>query len=299
VSAPRPRSRPSVVLLVIVLVALVIGAAASLVAGAAAAPPFHSGPDTEFTVPVGVFEAVLLGILLVGAGLGIWVLLGTPTRALPGRFAAFGLAAILVGVVFVVLLQVLGSGAGGFYLLAPSNGTTPTGTPTNDSTNLSLNGPGGTFGPLVPSWALFVVVAVVACVVAAVALPSFWSHRRRIGREPPARRRSPPEVEAALATAAQRLAEGNDPRQVILALYGALLRRVDPMVGGVDPHTPEEIRRLHLVRLGIRPSAAETLTRIFEEARYSTHPIGPASAAEAREAIATARADLDRSVPLP
>jgi len=67
------------------------------------------------------------------------------------------------------------------------------------------------------------------------------------------------------------------------------------MVGSVDPETPEEIRSLHLVRLGISREASESLTRLFEEARYSTHPLGPEAAERATEVIRSAEADLSRA----
>ena len=49
------------------------------------------------------------------------------------------------------------------------------------------------------------------------------------------------------------------------------------------------------MRLGIRPEVATELTRLFEEARYSTHPLGPESADRAAEAMRRATADLERA----
>jgi hypothetical protein len=84
---------------------------------------------------------------------------------------------------------------------------------------------------------------------------------------------------------------------VVIRLYATLLARVGPIVGGLDEQTPEEIRSFHLVQLGIRTPAATTLTRLFEEARYSSHPLGPEAAVLARQAIQEAREDLDRPRP--
>jgi hypothetical protein len=90
------------------------------------------------------------------------------------------------------------------------------------------------------------------------------------------------------------LGHGADAREVILALYATLLARLRPMVGGMDTSTPEEIRAVHLERLGARPEPARTLTRLFEEARYSAHPMGPESSRTAQEAVRAVLDDLDR-----
>ena len=289
-------TRPSMILLVILALAFVIGAAASLVAGAAASPPFHSGTASEVIIPTWTLDvAFLIGFGFVLA-LFVWVR-ASVSSAVPGKLVVTMLAVLLVGILFVVILQAFGSGAGGFTWNTSGNGTAPSNPNGTITPGGNLSGPGGLLAPLhIPSWTLFVAVAVIALVVAAVAAPRAW--RYLADRDPGRPKRPAPaelqEVRGALATAAQELGVGADPRTVIIALYATMLRRVGPIVGGVDTDTPEEIRALHLVRLGIRASAAETLTRLFEEARYSTRPMGPETAARAQEAIGEARADLDR-----
>lgn len=299
-SGPPSSSRPSVVLLVVVLVALAIGGAASLVAGAANASPYRSGPYAEVTLSTAVLEATLFGVLAVGAGLLIWVRLGSSTQAIPGRFVAFVLAVLLVGVVFVVLLQVLGSG-GAVLMQSPGNASSSSSSsPSNTTANGALGGPGGYLASLgFPSWTLYVLVAAIVLLAAAVALPAAWSRFGGPHRQTPSRKPARADVDAALATAARGLESGGDPRAVILALYAVLLRRVDPIVDGIDTQTPTEIRDLHLSRVGIRASAADALTRLFEEARYSSHPMSQVEVDEARWAIDAARADLDRTAVAP
>jgi hypothetical protein len=102
-----------------------------------------------------------------------------------------------------------------------------------------------------------------------------------------------------LAHARQELEGARDPRAAILALYATLLARVAPIVPDLDRSTAEEIRVHHLVRLGIRESAARTLTRIFEEARYSSHRLGPEQVTQATQAIRMAESDLARARPAP
>jgi hypothetical protein len=297
-SGTGPSVRASPVLLVVVLVALAIGAAASLLAGAAASPSYHSGPDSELIIPIWGLESAFLVAFAVVVGVVIWVRLSTVSST-PGRVAVMALVVLLVGILFVVVLQSVG-GSGGF----PTGGGNSTGAGgssnlTNPGTNGSLSGPGGVLAPLhVPAWSLFVVVAAVALLVAGLAAPrlwGLWTGRDRDG--PSSRAPAAAEVEAlrsALSSAAQALDVGTEPRDAIVALYATVLARVDPLVGGVDSDTPEEIRALHLVRLGIGASEAETLTRLFEEARYSTHPMGVEAADRARTAITRALADLAR-----
>ena len=219
-TSPPVRNRSSVVLLVVVLVALAIGGAASLVAGSASAAPFHSGRYSEFTVSFGEFEAVLFGLLALGAGLAIWVRLGSSSQAIPGRFVAFALAALVAGVVLAVLLGAVGSGAGGFFSNGPANSTGSA--PSNPTNGTGTPLPGGSGGVLAslgfPPWALYVIVAAVVAVMAAVALPSVWSRYGRSDRSALARKRSAAEIEEVLATASRDLAAGDDPRAVILSL---------------------------------------------------------------------------------
>jgi len=296
-AAPSRRSSP--VLIVIVLVALAIGAAASLVAGAATAAGFHSGPDGELVVPVGVLEAAFLVAFGLVVGLILWVRLSS-TSSVPGRMVVGALVVLLVGILFVVVLQAF-SGAGGFGMSGGGNSTASGGNGSPPPpTNVTLGGPGGVLTPLhVPAWTVFVVVIGIALIVGGLAVPRLWGAWSARDRDGPSSRRATPaevaEVRGALATAAQALATGTEPRDVIVALYATMLARVGPLVGGVDADTPEEIRSLHLVRLGIRASAAQTLTRLFEEARYSTHPMGSDASERATAAIAEALEDLDRA----
>ena len=299
--APRRSPRgPSTVLLGVVAISLAIGAAASLIVAAAAAPPFHSGVDSELLIPTWVLEVAIYVAIGLAFGLILWVRMSTTVATVPGKFAVSMLAVLLVGVLFVLVLQAAHTGGADFG--GPASSPPPPSNGTSGPPGPNLTGPGGVLAPLhLPSWALFAAVAAIALVVGAVAAPRLWSYVTSREREGPLRRPTPAEIaqiQGALRVAAQDLATGADPREVIIALYAALLGRVGPIVGGVDADTPEEIRALHLVRLGIRPAAAQILTRLFEEARYSSHPLGLDSAHLARDAIDQARADLDRT-PLP
>jgi hypothetical protein len=301
------RPRISLVLLVLVLTALAVGAAASLVAGAASAAPLSPHTFSELYLPAWAVEAGFLTILVVGICLLLYNRLTSPTVGVPGRLVVTALVTILLAIVLLLIMEAV-AGPGG--LLGPGGGGSG-GNGTGSMNNPPPTQPNGTlppssgqfviFGLHIPSWLPFVLIAAVAVAVCVAVSYSVWgkvaAHRSRA----PDRRltaRDVAEVRSALSAAASELGEGGEPRTVVIGLYGALLVRVARIVVGLEGETPEEIRAQHLLRLGIRAGAAESLTRLFEEARYSSHPMGADAATRAREAIAEAIADLDR-VPTP
>ncbi len=301
--SPPRGSRTSTVLLVVVALALCVGAAASLIASAATAPSYQPPPIQDLYLTGAQMGYIFLAAFLVIVGLLVWIWYDRRT-AIPGRAALTGLMIVLVMLLLVALLQSgLNPGPSGPTLSSGnSTSSNSTGTsPHSNNTTVVVSSPGPNLGPLgfaLPPWLLFVGVAAVALGVAAWLGPALW----RRSQEPAARRRSARahEVEqarGALATAARALDRGEEPREVVIRLYGALLARVAPLVGGVESDTPEEIRLTHLTNLGIQPGPAATLTHLFEEARYSSHPMGEDAADRAYEAIALARADLDRVRP--
>ena len=304
----RPSGRPSIVLLVTLLVALAVGAAASLLIGAATASGKPPVASSELIVSNTVLVIAILGFI------GFLVLFIAVTalfsRRRPGiniltRSIVSILVILLLATLFVVAARAyLGGGpspAGGVPTGVNSTGNS-TGIvppPHQNTTNISSVGNLTPFlVPGVPGWVPYVLVTGVLVVVAVVAVPKFREmlEDRRLARRPPLDRyRAPAEVRKALEVAAGELESGADARTVIVRLYGELLARLRPLVGSVDPQTPEEIRTLHLERLGIRHEAAVRLTRLFEEARYSSHPLGEATLLEARQAIDAALVDLSRT----
>jgi len=295
------RASPSIVALV--LIALAVGGAASLLS--AAAPSNNSGSNhyAEILFPLWVVEAVFLA--LMGAGL-VFLLYQRAQggSALPNRAAVTAIVAILVAVLVLIALQSLAqssspSSGGG---LAPSlpAGSTPTNS-TNGTTNSTVIPGSGSFlllGPNAPPWGIFVVVGVVALVVSLLVTSPVWMRALGRGRDRDGTGASVAEIAAvkgALDEASRALDAGGDPRAIVIRLYAAILVRIGPSVGDVERSTPEEIRAVHLVRLGIRPSAAAELTRSFEEARYSSHPVTPEMVARVTTALREASEDLDRA----
>ncbi len=294
--SPGSRSRrPSLLLLLILVAALGVGAAAvALESGGTGLP---SG-----TISLNVSTPILFGalFLVLAAGIGWFVYhrLTDSTRAIPGRFFVWPL-------IFLLLL-ILCVGVGHLFSGAPlahsstgaagTNNTTSTQTNTSKNSTVNVTGSAQTLlGLSLPAWALFGAVAIVAAALVLVAVPAVGLLLRS-GRTPKAGAAAAAAAAAGadLEHAASALESGADPRSVILALYASLLAHLEPMVGDLDPSTPEEIRSHHLVRLGIRPAAAHALTRLFEEARYSSHPIDAAKAARATVVLRAAEADLVR-----
>jgi hypothetical protein len=128
----------------------------------------------------------------------------------------------------------------------------------------------------VPNWVFLVIAVTLSLVVALLAEPGIL--RRLFSRRPSPQDAVPlPPLPADWGAAIQetRLAieRGEVPRESIVRLYGRLLGRVSPSVGDLDASTAEEIQRTRLEPLRVPSERSETITRMFEEARYSTHPI--------------------------
>ena len=233
-------------------------------------------------LPDWVIAAVSWGIVaLVVGSLVLWRITAGPSSMLT-RMAVTILAVVLLGIVFLVAVRFAGVGGvvgtGGSTSSASGNSTYGSNNTTVLEGNLTSTGGGVLLFPSVPGWVPFLVLGFVVLLVGVVGVPltrQYIADRRESGA---ARRRSLGPVSAgmreALTRASSDLDLGGDPRVVILALYASMLLQLQPMVDDIGTSTPEEIRATHLVRLGVRPEAARTLTRLFEEARVLGAPDG-------------------------
>lgn len=303
----RGRS-PSVFLATTLLVALAVGAAASLLIGAALSNGKPPPVSTEFTASNEVVLYALIGVAAFFFSLYIVLSIVGRRRGSPGtqqgRAILNILLIFLVASLFVVAIRVYGGGGP-----LPTGAVPPGTNSTGNSTGLVpppvgnvTNGTVGNFTPFlvpgVPGWVPYALVIGILVVVGVVVLPrvgGFLEDRRLARKAPRVVAPTADEVRQVLESAAGELTTGRDARAVIIRLYGELLSYLTPLVGSVDPSTPEEIRTLHLERLGIRPGAAVRLTRLFEEARYSSHPLSEETLEEAQDAIGTALSDLARA----
>jgi uncharacterized protein DUF4129 len=282
VASPRRRTRPVVspILAAVLVGSLIVGIAATYLAAPASqnVAPGRGAVSESPTIVIEFSEALLI-VLVVGVVL--YAIFAPRAIRIPGAQATI-LSVFLVSLVFLVIVR----------FLVPSN---PIGVPVNQTVgppppmaNTTLSN--GTISPLpvagVPGWELYVGLGIAVVVTLVLLAPALSA------------RRAPPEDEAVAKTAVRRslesalaaLADQNptDARQIIIGLYARLLETVGPYVDSLDAATPREIELEAVRRFGIGPSPAAELTRLFEEARYSTHPFTDDQVARARRALESA-----------
>ena len=101
-------------------------------------------------------------------------------------------------------------------------------------------------------------------------------------------------LRAELLAYTQRYGAATDAevRQRIIQLYGALLIALSPGLGDLEGRTPREVEWLAVRYLGVKPPTAHELTWLFEEARYSSHPLAREGVVRAEKALASLMTDL-------
>ena len=102
------------------------------------------------------------------------------------------------------------------------------------------------------------------------------------------------EAADAVQTAIADLELGGDVRTVVLACF----QRFCVLLGarGITAQlalTPRELEGLAVARLGVAPDASETLTSLFEEARYSEHPLGEEARGRAIDSLSRIQSMLE------
>jgi len=128
----------------------------------------------------------------------------------------------------------------------------------------------------VPNWMFLPIAVVLSAAIAVLAIPGVLSRLvdRRIHRPaPPSAGVAPQGVVSVFRDARLAIENGERPRDTIVRLYGRILGRVAPSVEELATSTAEEIRRTQFAALHVSATRSEVITRLFEEARYSTHPI--------------------------
>jgi hypothetical protein len=293
-------------LYVLLLVAILVGVVAALLVAASPSPPPARPGQVVVDLPPSVWGLLFLSPLLVGLGGLLYRSVTEPTSHVAKRTLAVFVVLLLLAVVFIWTFAAGGFGGGGLLTVGPGPGnlTSPphnnTTTPPsgNNTTNVSqgyLPPSGITVARLTAADLVWVVLGVTV-LVGALAVPGVLAvlldrRPRSRGGGAPLRRA---EVRAALAAAQSEITAGGDPRESVVRLYARLLAAIGPKTGDVSCLTAEEIRAQALSALGVRPAAAQALTRLFEEARYSAHPFGPSEAGRFRDALRDAEVDLLR-----
>ncbi len=288
-----PPSAATRALALVLLVAVGIGGAATLLPTATRVAPL-TGP----TGLPGVSAAALLwgcaGLLLVLLGYFVVARLRSGRAYTPLGIVVPFLVAFLVAIAFLVAVRYIVpspppplSPAAGNNTTAGGTGTTPVTNTTNNTTLVR-----GSIIPGAPPWVDYVLVGgAVAVAVLLFAIPRLGGSREDAAPPPDAERAR---AVARLREALHALDEGPnaDPRAVVIALYARLLGEIAARTTGLDARTPREIERYTVERLGVPRPAARTLTEVFEEARYSSHPLPPASVERARSALRAALTGL-------
>lgn len=278
--------------------ALAIGIVASLLAVAAPTPPTPRAGELVVDLPMTMWGLIFLSPLLVG----VTVLAAQRIldRRSVSRISKVAFAVLLaLAVLFVyVLVATHGSSSGTISYVsspAPKNQTSPP-PPHGGSGNSSPAPVPGTTIFKVTAWMGIAIALGLTGLVALLALPGVIG---RVVGGAPRSPRSPPvdraRVREAVAEAGSAIDRGEDARETIVRLYVRLLGVLEPRFAGVPYLTAGEIRTAVLERLGVQPHAAHELTLLFEEARYSTHPMGPEAAGRCRAVFGIVQADLSRT----
>lgn len=128
----------------------------------------------------------------------------------------------------------------------------------------------------ISNWVALAAAGVLGAMAAILVLPGTLSRLLdRPGRSRPGggTAAGPAQLRTALVEAKVAIEAGESPRGTIVRLYDRLLQEVAPAVEDVASSTAEEIQKTLLIRFRVPEGRSEVLTQMFEEARYSTHPI--------------------------
>ncbi|HEY7429622.1 MAG TPA: DUF4129 domain-containing protein [Streptosporangiaceae bacterium] len=156
-------------------------------------------------------------------------------------------------------------------------------------------GSGGHFFlPPASSWPLLAGLALAAVAATLLIMPARRRAKAFATTPPEPEPQSQAPLLAALAAGERPLREDADPRAAIVHCYAAMEESL--AAAGTPParaDTPAEV--LDRASRGglLRSAAASTLTGLFRQARYSTHPITEADRAAAQHALGRLQADLE------
>jgi hypothetical protein len=300
---PRTRSRPLGVgtrlgLVVLVLLAVVVGLTAGSLVKASPFPPAAAHSDLISSV-----EGVLLLVVLGFAGLGGLVVAAIMNRGrtMFGRQEGALAAGLVITALVVVIILAIGAlftpqGAlttapvGNATGPPPGGGTVPPGGGPNGTGNLTQTNSTASAPPSapVPPLSLPLLVAMLAAVVALVLVLPVLLRKPSWGEDAS----TDPGPSSGLvkglegALAALQAGRPETAREEILRAYRSLLEELrDPRMGDLNAATPREIEERMVTRLSLSRGAARGLREVFEEARYSTHPMTPGHARSARACL--------------
>jgi len=136
----------------------------------------------------------------------------------------------------------------------------------------------------------------VLLLVAAVAVSIWWASRLRVPALPaplPPAELDPDELREAVESGRLALGELDDARAAIIACYVAMERSLaDRGTARGVADTPDELLRRAISAGIVRGPAAQRLTALFYEARFSSHPLGRQERDDASAALDELAAEL-------
>jgi Domain of unknown function (DUF4129) len=272
-----------------------LGALVSVVALASRGPLDGSAPvnASSARTPLSALFVLVAGAGLIGLGAMTVVLRhgcrprdGEPERERTGLQVhwAWKLAAILIPFALGAAL-LAAAGLGVRILPAPARPVAAL--PTHRAVTTRAPGHGARSFEL-PSWLPWTVLGILAV----AALIGGWLILRRSRTLTDEPRRSPA-VRAAVEAAISALDCTRDPRQAVIAAYAAMERTfAERDLGRRRPEAPREYLTRVLRASEAPADPAKTITGLFEEARFSTHPISENARGRTLAALSDLRGSL-------
>lgn len=259
------------------IAALALGGAAVVVAMAARAPLSRATPVNARSAQA---PTVAVFILIAGIGivmLGALVMLAWSGRRRKDDPPEHQSAPIEVHWIWKVLATLLPFAVGAALVAAAVTGSKRVQNASRFGSAFGAGGSGPASGRssgaapgfVVPSWLPWTLLGIVGVAIAA-GVVVLWLRRPRPPVAPPHARATRAAVEAAIGA----LDAEADPRRAVIAAYRAMERSLgEHGVVRSPAEAPREYLRRVLAASQATEREAKTLTGLFEEARYSTHPI--------------------------
>ncbi|MGH3198543.1 MAG: DUF4129 domain-containing protein [Streptosporangiaceae bacterium] len=172
---------------------------------------------------------------------------------------------------------------------APARSSTPGVTSSNPAAHPATAVPVPPAGPVLVHWWVW---GVLAAVVAAAAV--ILAVRRRLRRAGDGRAQAVPRwLPAAIEESLAEIEREADPRRAVIRAYVGMERALARHGLGRRPfETPQEYLARALVAIRVSRPAGERLTRLFQRARFSEHPIEAQMKQDAIAALAAVRDEL-------
>lgn len=292
------RGRPAWAVPVLLFLAVLIVAAlafnlANLDTGGEAIPDV---PDAGGTPPTavgaivpdpyaGLFLFAVVGFLVIGAAIVLFRRRVHAKRE-PKPFSWWDILSSVVGFALVLALllgwpRILAAFRPGATVASPAGA----GAANNTAWPVAAGAPVALFLAASVFGALLVLVYLLRRGAGASEMDSDLADESLVGRRA---------ADEAVQTAISELELGGDVRAAILACFQRFCALVGSRgIAGQLALTPRELKGLAIERLHVAPDASETLTSLFEEARYSEHRLGEEARSRALDSLARIRSALE------